>query len=134
VRQSDNADPQWPRRPRFEIFPTPCRRGTVFQGDAVFFVETEIGEIGHDTNAGQAKAALHRRYARPQERFIAAKFIDHKAANASAIFGFEQLQGTQQGSEYAAAVDVTHQQAGRIRGVGHAHVDDIMLAQIDFGR
>ena len=77
---------------------------------------------------------LDHRDARPQQRFIAAKFVDDKAANARAIFGFEQFQRAKQRCENAAAIDVADQQAGGIGGMGHAHVDDIVLAQIDLRR
>src|SRR5262249_61864419 len=89
VWQSDDADSEGAVRSGFAIAPTPSRRGTVCQGNSVFFVETEIGKMGHDANAGQAEAALHRRYARPQKGLIAAKLVDQETANPSTIFGFE---------------------------------------------
>jgi hypothetical protein len=68
------------------------------------------------------------------QRQVAAKLIDGEAADAGAVLGVEQFQRAQQGSEHAAAIDIAHQEALRLGGMGHAHVDDVVLAKIDFGR
>ena len=41
---------------------------------------------------------------------------------------------SEQRCENAAAIDIADEQAGGIGGMGHAHVDDIALAQIDLRR
>ena len=47
--------------------------------------------------------------------------------------GMQEFDGSQQGREDAAAIDIAYQQAGRIGGLRHAHVHDIVRLQVDLG-
>ena len=91
--------------------------------------------MGQERNHAQARDAdppLDHFDARSEQGQVAAKLVDGEAADARAVFGVEQCQRAGERSEHAAAIDIAHQQALGIGRMGHAHVDDVVLAQIDF--
>jgi len=65
---------------------------------------------------------------------VAAKAVDDDPADAVAFRFGQQRQGPHHGGENAAAIDVGDQQDRTVRGLGKAHVGDIVRSQIDLGR
>jgi hypothetical protein len=56
-----------------------------------------------------------------------------KPATSSWSAGSSTARGAEQRGEDAAAVDVAHDNAGQVRRPGQAKVDEVVLAQVDFG-
>ncbi len=90
--------------------------------------------VRDDAHARPMDALLNHVNARREERFVAAKLVDRKTANAFPLRMVQQRHRPQQRREHAASIDVAHQQAGRIRSSRHPHVHDVARLQVDFRR
>ena len=92
-----------------------------------------MGKEWDDADAGLGEAVFHHADARVEEGKVTAKFINEEATDEVLFGGVEESDGAEEGGEDAAAVDVADEDAGCVGELGHAHVDDVMLLEIDFG-
>ena len=71
---------------------------------------------------------------RLQDRRVAPELVDDHALDAPALLLLQQHERPQERRKDAARIDVPHQEDRRIGGLGHGHVHDVPLAQVDFRR
>ena len=90
--------------------------------------------VGDDAYHGGIGQSFKHVKAGFQKRHIAAKAIDDRSFHHGLLFGFKQLDGAIEAGEYAAAVDIAHQDDGCARHGRHAAVHEIVLLQVDFSR
>lgn len=133
VWQGDDADAE--RAGGALRLDSPEARGAaaVFDGDAVFLFEAEVGEEVDYAGAGDAQALLHHLDAGVEQADVATELVDDEGANARSVFGGEELDGAVEGGEDAASVYVSNEEAVGFGGMSHAHVDDVVVAEVDLG-
>ena len=91
------------------------------------------GEPGYQAKSCKAGPVGYQFHAVGKERGIAAEFVDEKTLDARSLCRCQQLQGTDDAGDDAAAVDVAHQHHGNVGRLGKAHIGDVAGAEIDFG-
>ena len=91
-------------------------------------------KIRHDTQHGDARFFLQHSETGTQDGLIAPKFIDNQAADTGPLLLFQQSNRAVQLGKYAAPVNISRQQHRRVHQLRHAHVDNIVGTQVDFGR
>ena len=101
------------------------------QRDAVLILKVNF-KPRHNAQHRHAGQRLDLLDPRAQERHIAAEFIDNHAFHPRSLLGLQQRQRAVNRGKYPAAVDVGHQDHRALRHFGHAHIDDIAVAQVNF--
>src|SRR5215213_2234106 len=132
--KGDDANPQPPIRCLILITPHARNRLSVFHRHTVFLVKTYVAQVGNDTHTRYGNVLFDHLNARSQERWVATKLINDVAANPPPLFLFKQPERSKQCCEDSTSINVTNQQAGRIRRICHTHIDDIMRLQINLRR
>ena len=102
-------------------------------GQAVFIVDVYVG-VGDDPRHRDAAQLLQRLQSRLQNGPVAPEFVDHHALDAAALVLLQQCHRTVELGEHAAPVDVAYQQHRRVHQLGKAHIDDIILLEVDLRR
>ena len=106
----------------------------LLQGDRVLIVNAEMLEIRHDAEHRLARLLLKKIDGRRHERDIAAKLIDDESFDERALLFIEQLERPDKRGERAPAVDIGNEEHGRLQVFGDAHVDDVILLEVDLRR
>ena len=65
---------------------------------------------------------------------VAAELVDDEPRDEAALLRREQLHVTEQTGEDAATVDVADEEDRRAGVQRHAHVDDVLAAEVHLGR
>ena len=102
-------------------------------GKAVLLIHIHV-DIGNDSRHRDAAQTLKDLYARLQNFTIPPKFIDDRGLHPAAFLRFQKRHCPVKLREYAAPVDVAHQHHRRVHQLCQAHVDNILLLEIDFRR
>ena len=100
--------------------------------ERVLVVEVDL-EHGDDAGHGQAREALEILHPGTQDLGVSAELVDDEALDHGAVCVVEQPERAVELGEDAARVDVAREQHRRAHHVGHAHVDEVVLAQVDLG-
>ena len=100
---------------------------------AVFILDVHM-QHGQHPDDGDARLGFQHIQAGLEDADVAAEFIDDDAFDHGAFFRVEEHDRAVHGREDAAAVNIGHEQDGRLGHAGHAHVDDILVLQVDFRR
>ena len=109
------------------------RRG--IEADAVFGrQEPRALEPGNEAERGPARLLLDDRIGAVEEGGIAAELVDEEAPGERAFRRGQQRRGADQARDHAAPVHIPHQRHRHARGERKAHVGDIVLPQVHFGR
>ena len=87
--------------------------------------------VGDDPRHRDAAKLLQRFQPRLQNGPVAPEFVDHHALDAAALVLLQQRHRAVELGEHAAPVDVAHQQHRRVHQLGKAHIDDIILLEVD---
>ena len=112
------------------LFPT-----LIFQTGSQRILVVHIdSKIRHHTQHRDSRFFLQHGEARAQNCFISPELIDNQAADARPLLLFQQSHRTVQLGEHAAPVNISRQQHRRVHQFRHAHVDNIIGAQVDLGR
>ena len=101
-------------------------------GEAVLVVDVHMG-IGHDPHHRHAAQLFQDLQPRGQNTAVTPEFIDDRALDPGFFILLQQGDGTVKLGEHAAPVDVAHQQHRRVHQLGQAHVDNVLLLQVDLG-
>ena len=90
--------------------------------------------IGDDPCHGHAADFFQDINARLQNRPVSPELIDNGALDALALLLLQQGDGAIELGEHAPPVDIAYQQHRGIHQLGHAHIHNVLLLQIDFRR
>ena len=88
----------------------------------------------NDSQHGLARLFLQKLHCWHQQTDITTKLVDNQSLDQRALFLIEQCQCTDQRSQCAAPVNIGDQQNRRLQIFRDAHIDDVILFEIDFGR
>ena len=80
-----------------------------------------------------ARALEKHREARVEQRRVSAKFVDDEPTHQRTLFGLQQRNRAVESGEHAAAVDVPDEKHGGVRIARNAHIDDVVLREVDLG-
>jgi len=108
--------------------------GTVVQVERVLGGHEPRFEVRDHAEHRYARACAQLGKPRGQHRLVAPESVDDEAADPRAVRRIEQRERAEERGEDPAAIDVAHQQHRRVGHAGHAHVDDVAVAQVDLGR
>ena len=100
---------------------------------AVLVVDVER-RIGNYAYHRQPAALAQDVEPRVENRLVAAELVDHQTLAQGLFIVVEQHERAEQLREHAPAVDVAHEQHRRRRHLGHAHVHDVVVFQVNLGR
>ena len=101
--------------------------------DAVFLRQAMAPPHRQRGDRGDAGEVLQHSGPGLEQRGVAAELVEHEAADELALALVQQGPRAVQVGEGAAAVDVGHQQAARLRMLRDAQVDDVAVHQVDLG-
>ena len=108
--------------------------GSVVQVQRVLGGHEPRFEARDDAEHRHARARAQLGEPRGEHGLVATESIDDEAADPGAVGRVEQRKRSQERGEHAAAIDVAHEQHRRLGHAGHAHVDNVAVAQVDLGR
>ena len=100
---------------------------------AVLIVDVEQ-RIGNDPRDGKPTAFAQNLETGVEDGLVAAELVDDEALHVAPLLVVEQHERAEQLREHTATIDVARQQHGRFRHLGHAHVHDVVVLEVDFGR
>ena len=103
------------------------------QRDAVLILEIHV-KPWHNAQHRHPGQRLDLLYPGAQERHIAAEFIDDHPFHPRPLLRLQQRQRAVNRGKHPAAVDIGHQDHRALRHLGHAHIDDIAVAQVNLRR
>ncbi len=103
------------------------------QRDAVLILKIHV-KPWHNAQHRHPGQRLDLLYPGAQERHIAAEFIDDHPFHARPLLRLQQRQRAVNRGKHPAAVDIGHQDHRALRHLGHAHIDDIAVAQVNLRR
>ena len=101
-------------------------------GQAVLVVDIHM-DIGNHPRHGNVTKRLQCFQARLQNGLVAPEFVDHRALDPGPLVFFEKGHGAVELSEHAAPVDVTYQKNGGVHHFGKAHVDNVLILEVNLG-
>ncbi|MNZ50537.1 hypothetical protein D3C78_683260 [compost metagenome] len=102
--------------------------------DAVFGLKVQVADIRQHTQHRLARALLQPVQAWLQQGDVATETVDDEALDPGLLGRRQQLQGTDQVGEDAAAIDVGNQNHRAVDRFGKTHVGDVTGTQVDLGR
>ena len=91
-------------------------------------------QVRNHADKRNRQLVLHHVQTRLENVDIAAEFIDNETLDALLFLRLQQRNRAVQRGEHAAAVDVSDEQHRRVHHFRHAHIHDVIFAQIDFRR
>ena len=103
------------------------------QRDAVLIFKIDV-QPRHDAEHRDAGERFYLLDPGVEQRHVAAKFVDNHPLDPRALVVVQQREGAVDRGEYAAAIDIRHEDHRALRHLGHAHVDDVAIAQVDLRR
>ena len=103
------------------------------QRDAVLIFKIDV-QPRHDAEHRDAGERFYLLDPGIQQRHVAAKFINNHALDPRALAIVQQRERAVDRGEYAAAIDIRHEDHRALGHLGHAHIDDVAIAQIDLRR
>ena len=101
------------------------------QGVLVVHIHVQHGDNPQHRLAGEL---LQLPQAGPENVHIPPEFVDNQAADQLLLVGLQQLHRAVEGGEHAPPVDVPRQEHRGVGQLGHAHVDEVVLLQVDLRR
>ena len=101
------------------------------QGVLVVHIHIQHGDNPQHRLAGEL---LQLPQAGPENVHIPPEFVDNQALDQVLLVGLQQLHRAVEGGEHAPPVDVAAQEHRGLCPLGHAHVHDVVLPQVDLRR
>ena len=101
------------------------------QSERVFLWDVYVVEPGNDSRDAYAGTLKQHVKAGVEQRRVSAKLVDDERLYQLLLFGFEQHHSPNKGSEYAAAVDVAHDDDRGVCVARHPHVHYLVFFQIN---
>ena len=107
----------------------------IFEGDTILFGQVDFpAEPRHNPDKRHPTTGTDGLQTGLQKLRITAKLVDDKAFDQVPFRLLKKLHGSHQGSKNATFIDIADQQNRSIYPGGEPHVDDILVAQVNFGR
>ena len=102
-------------------------------GHAVFVFHVNVHPRNHADHRNAQQIFDHLK-TRLKDFDVASELIDDQTLDAFLFLFIQQFDRAVERGKHAARIDIADQDHGSIRRLGHGHIDDIALFQIDLGR
>ncbi len=104
------------------------------QTQGIFFIKLNGRIVGKNAEHRPARPLAHLLQTGVEQGGIATKLVDQEAGDAGSFLLFQKLPCPDQLSKDPTPFNIGYQNDDGVGMVGHAHVDQIVIAQVDFGR
>jgi len=92
--------------------------------------QTHIRHKGHNSQHRQGTALFQDAYPFVKEGHLPAELVHHQALHQGLFLRCEEPEGTEELGKKTAALNITHQQDGRLRVASHGHVGEVAWAEV----
>ena len=106
----------------------------VIERNRIFFIDTQLLYKRDNTQHGFSRLLFQEIHSWRKQGYIATEFIDDETFYQIPFLRLEQFQCTYQCRQRSTTVDIGHEQDRCPEILCNAHIDDIMVPEIDFCR